>query len=185
MIPLHRGRHGATRRVACMGNSAGAAMSLWIAFHDDLAGPKADDAVARQSTRLSFAIATNGQTSYDPRFIRKLFPGYDVNQHPAIAALAGVPRGADLLALSPEQYAIYGASAPINLVTDDDPPVMLSYGGAMSDAVTSYGIGIHHPRFGVPLKEKMDALCVPCVLKAKGDPGPTPIEYIRERFGVK
>ena len=40
------------KRVASTGGSAGAGTSLWIAFHDDLADPKSDDPIARQSTRL-------------------------------------------------------------------------------------------------------------------------------------
>jgi len=38
--------------VASTGGSAGAGTSLWLAFHDDLAEPKSDDPIARESTRL-------------------------------------------------------------------------------------------------------------------------------------
>ena len=55
-------------RVASTGGSAGAGTSLWLAFHDDLADPKSDDPVARQSTRLTCVAVDNGQSSYDPRF---------------------------------------------------------------------------------------------------------------------
>ncbi len=41
------------QRVAASGGSAGAGTSLWIGFHDDLADPKSDDPVLRQSTRLT------------------------------------------------------------------------------------------------------------------------------------
>lgn len=172
-------------RVACMGNSAGAAMSLWIALHDDLADAASADPVARQSTRLTCAVGTNGQVSYNPRFIRKIFPEFDVTQHPAVAALVGVPKGTDLQSLSPQQHAAYEQAAAITHASADDPPILMSYGAALDAPVTTYGIGIHHPRFGVPLKAKLDALKVPCILKAKGDAGPTPIEFIRQQFGVK
>src|SRR5581483_6833527 len=39
------------KAVACTGGSAGAGISLWIGFHDDMAQPASDDPVMRQSTR--------------------------------------------------------------------------------------------------------------------------------------
>src|SRR5690606_38153434 len=60
-------------RFAACGGSAGAGLSLWLAFHDDMAKPDSDDPVARQSTRLKCAVVFNGQSSYDPRFTRDLF----------------------------------------------------------------------------------------------------------------
>jgi acetyl esterase/lipase len=46
-------------RVASTGGSAGAGTSLWLAFHDDLADPASDDAVARQSTCLRCVAVRN------------------------------------------------------------------------------------------------------------------------------
>src|SRR4051794_21744920 len=66
------------KKVAATGSSAGARLSLWLGSHDDLPDPKSDDPVLRQSTRLTCMSVFNGQTSYDPRFIRDLFPGKDV-----------------------------------------------------------------------------------------------------------
>ena len=62
------------KRIAATGGSAGAGISLWLGFHDDMADPKSDDPVCRESTRLTCMAVTEGQTSYDPRFIRELFP---------------------------------------------------------------------------------------------------------------
>src|SRR5262249_61449998 len=42
------------KQVAATGGSAGAGISLWLAFHDDLADPQSKDPVLRQSTRLTF-----------------------------------------------------------------------------------------------------------------------------------
>jgi acetyl esterase/lipase len=50
-------------KMAATGGSAGAGISLWLGFHDDLADPKSDDPVLRQSTRLTCMAVTNGQTS--------------------------------------------------------------------------------------------------------------------------
>jgi len=47
------------RLVASTGGSAGAGTSLWLAFHEDLADPKSDDPIARQSTRLTAVALVN------------------------------------------------------------------------------------------------------------------------------
>ena len=52
-------------RVATYGGSAGAGTSLWLAFRDDLADPKSDDPVLRESTRLTAAASSAGQATYD------------------------------------------------------------------------------------------------------------------------
>src|SRR5436190_15865617 len=39
-------------RIGATGGSAGACTSLWLALHDDLADPKSEDPIARESTRL-------------------------------------------------------------------------------------------------------------------------------------
>lgn len=62
-------------RIAATGGSAGAGLSLWLGFHDDLADPDNEDPVLRESTRLTCMSVYGGQTSYNPRFIRELFPG--------------------------------------------------------------------------------------------------------------
>src|SRR5262245_50508131 len=78
------------KRVACTGGSAGAGISLWLAFHDDLADPKSADPVARQSTRLACAMPTNMQCTYDPREIEKIVPGDAYNVAP-LKLLQGLP----------------------------------------------------------------------------------------------
>ena len=67
------------KKVAATGGSAGAGISLWLGFHDDLADPDNEDPILRQSTRLTCMSVSGGQTSYDPRFIRDLFPGTDIH----------------------------------------------------------------------------------------------------------
>ena len=46
-------------RIAAAGGSAGACTSLWLLYHDDLADPKSDDPIARESTRLYCAAVNN------------------------------------------------------------------------------------------------------------------------------
>ena len=63
------------KRIAAYGASAGGGISLWLAFHDDLADAKSSDAIAQQSSRLICAAAVGGQTTYDPREIEKKVGG--------------------------------------------------------------------------------------------------------------
>ena len=154
-------------KVACNGGSAGAGISLWLAFRDDLADPKSDDPVARQSTRLSCAAVQGAQTSYDPRWIKEKIGGR-AHEHPALQPFYGLK--ADELD-SPKAHKLYEEASPINYLTKDDPPVFLFYnepkGPLPKNAAP--GQGIHHPNFGTALKEKMDPLGIECVVRHTDD----------------
>jgi acetyl esterase/lipase len=163
-------------RVAATGGSAGAGMSLWLAFHPDLADPKSTDPVLRQSTRLKCAAVLGAQTSYDPRVIRKVVGGR-AHEHPALLPLYGLqPDEVD----SPRAHAMYEKASPVRFATADDPPVFLFYnepkGPLPADARP--GQGIHHPNFGSFLKERLDELKVPCEVRHLDD-------YAAKRQGVE
>jgi acetyl esterase/lipase len=177
------------KRVAATGGSAGAGISLWLAFHDDLADPKSDDPVRRQSTRLACAAVFNGQTSYDPRFIRQLFPGKDVYKIGALRQLFGVDLD-KLDGLPADKYKLFEECSPITHLSRDDPPVLLSYTSPLDAEVTNTGIGIHHPLFGKVLKERMDELHIPCELYAANQRvgGGTPmrtIDFLKAHLGMR
>lgn len=150
--------------------------------------PKSDDPVLRESTRLACAVVFDGQTSYDPRFIRKLFPGKDVYKHGALRQLFDADLN-KLDDLPQAKYRLFEEVSPITHLTKDDPPVLLVYNSPMDAEVTSVGIGIHHPLFGKVLKERMDELGIPCELTAAnkriGGGIPTrPIDFLKKSFGM-
>lgn len=179
------------KRVAATGGSAGAGISLWLGFHDDLADPKSDDPVACQSTRLSCMAVLGAQSSYDPRFIKKVVGG-KAHEHPALLPFYGLK--ADEVE-SEKAYKLYEEASPITHLNAGDAPAFLFYsedkGPLPADARP--GQGIHHPNFGVVLKEKMDALKIECVLRHrddhKGKPGGTledeMLEFFRRHLDVK
>jgi hypothetical protein len=176
------------KRMAATGDSAGAGLSLWLGFHDDMADPKNDDPILRQSTKLTCMVVFDGQTSYDPRFIRTLFPGKDTYKNPALAKLFGVDLD-KLDELPAEKYRLFEEVSAINHLTKDDPPVLLIYSRPIGTEITSQGIGIHHALFGKVLKEKMDALGIPCEVDAGnqrlGGGTPTkPIDFLKRYLGV-
>lgn len=170
-------------RFAACGGSAGAGLSLWLAFHDDLAQPKSGDPVERQSTRLTCAVVFNGQTSYDPRFIRDLFPGTDTYKHPALAQLFDVDLD-QLDDLPAEKYKLFEHVSAITHLSRDDVPVMLVYGQSADAPITSQGVGIHHAKFGLVLKEKMDAMGIPCVVVTgqERNKGPGRMEFLKKHL---
>jgi acetyl esterase len=178
-----------SKRFAATGGSAGAGISLWLGFHEDMADPKSDDPVLRQSTRLTCMVAFEGQTSYDPRFIRKLFPGKDIYKNGALQKLFDFdPNKLDYLPA--EKYKLFEEVSPIKHVAKNAPPVLLWYNNPIDAEITNQGIGIHHPLFGKALKEKMDALKIPCEVVAAGKrlDGGTPtrtIDFLKEHFGLK
>lgn len=157
-------------RLAATGGSAGAGISLWLGFHDDLADPDNKDPVLRQSTRLTCMAVNNGQTSYDPRFIRNLFPGSDTFKNSALAQLFDVDLD-QLDELAEAKYKLFEEVSAINHLTKDDVPVLMTYDSEMDTPISSRSIGIHHPRFGKALKDKMDPLGIECHVETGIRPG--------------
>ena len=162
------------KRIAATGGSAGAGISLWVGFHDDIADPKSDGPVKRQSTRLTAMGVFGAQTTYDPRAIAKLI-GEAAARHPALEPFYGL-HGAELQ--TERAYQLFADASPITHLSKGDPPAFLYYAEPNqplpSDAKP--GQGIHHPRFGPFLKERMDKLGIECLLHHKdeytGDPMP-------------
>jgi len=176
------------KRVGATGGSAGAAISMWLAFHDDLADPSSSDPVARQSTRLSAAVVYGAQSSLDPRFIKKLFETDQVES--ALIPLFGMSGPDDVN--DPKFHPLFEEASAINHATAGDPPVMLFYPQALAPLPpnSSGRQYIHHPKFGIVLKEKLDALGVECVLKFRKDyPDRNPIDecvtFFFAKLGVK
>jgi hypothetical protein len=182
--------------VASTGGSAGAGTSMWLAFHDDLADPDSDDPVARQSTRLTCVAVSNGQSSYDPRFAEKIgIPRPNFERHTFFLPFYNIKtEEID----SPLAYRRYEEAAPITYLSADDPPALLDYGFTNDkvDENTSLNHIVHHPKFGIALKEQMDPLGIECIvqyldkekgrrIKHGGSPDEKPVravDFIRKNF---
>lgn len=177
------------KRIGATGGSAGAGTSLWLGFHDDMADPKSDDPVLRQSTRLTCMAVQAAQSSYDPRDIKRWIGGR-ADEHPALLGFYGLTR---------EEYdtdkahKLFEAAAPINYVTADDPPVWMLYSepNAPLPENARPGQGIHHPKFGEVLKAKMDPLKIECTLhhtdeykKNGSNPAKDMVDFFARHFGL-
>ena len=173
------------KRVASTGGSAGAGISMWLAFHDDLADPNSTDPIARRSTRLTCIAVKNGQCSYDHRFNESIgLP--DFEKHPFFFPFYGIkPDQID----STKQKRLAKDAAAITHLTKGDAAALLDYNvpNEPVTAKTSMGAIVHHPTFGVVLKKRMDALGIECVVQWPGHPKEgriTPFEFIRKHFGM-
>jgi acetyl esterase len=147
------------KRFAATGGSAGAGISLWLAFHNDLADEKAEDPVRRQSTRIICALGIQAQCSYDPRWIKRNIGG-KAHEHPALQQLFRVKP--DELE-SDKAEKLYEDASPLNHLTKDDPPVMVTY-TSKDEPSDVPGAGIHSQKFGEILKAEMEKIGLSCEL---------------------
>ena len=150
------------KRIAVTGGSAGAASSMWLAYHDDLVDPKSKDPVLRQSSRVCGAIAMGGQTTLDPFLLEKKI-GPACIRHPMIWKTVGAESHEHLMKDWDKYKALSLECSPLTHVTEDDPPVWIRYGKPAPVPVIK-GDGIHHAGFGRLLKEKCTKVGIPCHL---------------------
>jgi acetyl esterase/lipase len=167
------------QRIGASGGSAGAGTSLWLGFHDDLADPKSEDPVLRQSTRLTCMAVLGAQSTYDPRVITE-WVGEAASRHPALQGFYGLkPDELD----SPRAHKLYVDAAPITHLTKDDAPVYAFYNEPRGPlpANARPGQGIHHINFGLRLKEQMDKLGLECTIRHQ-DEGKNASQEIADFF---
>ncbi|MFV0443812.1 MAG: alpha/beta hydrolase [Planctomycetaceae bacterium] len=150
-------------KIGATGGSAGACTSLWLAFHDDMADPQSDDPIARESTRLSCAAVNGAQVSLDPKELREWIPNYSYGAH-----AFGLPKLDDVMAKREELLPWIEEYSPIELVTKDDPPIALFYGGEVPVVGSSPKDPTHSGVMGVKLAEKLKKTGVDVVLVHPG-----------------
>jgi len=156
-----------TDRIALTGGSAGACTSMWILLHDDLADPNADDPVLQQSTRVAAAAVRGGQTSIDPKVIEDWL-GPNVLKHRMINMAVGEKTIEGALKNYEQHETLYKEFSPYNHLDEKDPPLFMSYGNNMTLPSENAGHGIHHPVYGVKMKEKADQAGHECHLLISG-----------------
>lgn len=155
------------KRIALTGGSAGACTSMWILLHDDLADPNATDPILRQSTRVAAAAVSAGQTSIDPKVIEPWL-GPKVLEHRMINMAVGEATIKGALDNYEKYRPLYLEFSPYNHVDKNDPPLFMTYTANMTLPSENAGHGIHHPVYGVKLKEKSDKTGHECHLLIPG-----------------
>lgn len=158
-------------RVVCFGGSAGAGISLWLAFHDDLADPDSDDPIARQSTRILAAGTMNGQPTYDIHTFREWFGVPDLAMGPAMPAFYDIEGEVDIE--KPAVKALMQNASPIShLDSNDRVSVYMTYSRPNSKVTreTPSAVWVHHVLLGLKLREAMEALGLECTVMAPDMP---------------
>lgn len=172
-------------KIAVSGGSAGAVITMWIAYKNDMADPDSDDPVCRQSTRVTCIVPIAGPTNLDPEWIRKNLGG-PPEVHSSMPVFYGVRDGNYS---EPEVKEMIKESSAIHHATADDPPTFLIYGGTLDNLPlpedASQGLLIHHPYFGKVLKDKLDELGVECEFRyGRNRPSATEIaEFLAKHLG--
>ena len=153
-------------KIACYGGSAGAGISLWLGFHEDLADPDSEDPIARQSTRIVAAGTTNGQSTYDLNTFREWFGVPDLQAGPALPAFYGVESDDDWE--SERVTKLMTDASSITHLTRDDVPVYMIYSRPNTTVTvdTSSSEWVHHVKLGLKLQEAMAGLGLECIVTA-------------------
>jgi acetyl esterase len=126
-----------------------------------------------------------GQSSYDPRFAEKIgIPRPNFERHPFFLPFYGITKEE---IDTPKAYKLYEEAAPITYLTKDDPPALLNYSLPNEEVTeqTSLNHIVHHPKFGIALKQRMDNIGVECIVQYVGHPEGRRVEavdFIRKHF---
>lgn len=156
-------------RFASMGGSAGAGVSLWLATHDDMADPKAEDPVLRESTRLVGAVCNATQATYDltrwESFLGPVKPEFSTSE----------VEGAMFYHLSsPAEFATEKGRAilrecdMLGWITKDDPPLFLNNAQVVA-APTNRGEWLHCIHHAREVKKVCTTAGVECVVAQDQD----------------
>jgi hypothetical protein len=154
------------KRIGATGGSAGGASSLWLAFHDDMADSDSSDPVARESTRLYCAAVEGAQSSLDPKQLLEWMPNYTYGAH-----AFGLKNFKEMVEQRDKILPWIKKYSAIELVTKDDPPVGLYYGGVRgAKRGEAHPDPTHSPMLGLLLAEKLKQAGVDYVLVYRDQP---------------
>ena len=169
-------------RIGASGGSAGACSSLWLAFHDDLADPRSDDPIARESTRLWCAAVTGAQTTLDPQEMVAWTPNSRYGGHafgfwanPVLPEKGNGTRDAHFAEFLAGRERILPwilEYSPLANVSAGDPPVCLIYTKEPPALGQKQKDPTHTPNFGVKLQERLQAVGGECELVHPGVESP-------------
>jgi acetyl esterase/lipase len=180
-------------RIGATGGSAGACTSLWLALHDDMADPKSDDPIARESTRLACVALSGPQTTLDPKQIREWMPNGNYGGHAFGFRKAGQQRGEEFRLLMENRDSVMKyikEYSPIELVSKDDPPIYMTFGSQNKPPVKGeeQADPTHSALYGVMLGEKLEPLGVEYLVTYPGHTDPrykNVTDFLLERLKAK
>lgn len=158
-------------RIALRGSSAGAGIALWLALHDDLADPAADDPVRRLSTKPVAVAARVTQATYDlTRWGPDVFSDY-----PEVVGGRDLAALSESFGLGQRLLSFYGIDDPaqlddpeieayradvdlLGLMDPDDPPAWVDNTYVPDVAPTDIQVLFHHSHHARAIEEQAEAV---------------------------
>ncbi|MFA6561478.1 MAG: alpha/beta hydrolase [Verrucomicrobiia bacterium] len=175
------------KRVGCFGGSAGAGASLWLAVHDDLAAPKSDDPVLRQSSRISAAACISGQASYDMTEWDKLVGEFKKEwRHGDAEHFEFYHFKSEVDFKTPSGKRVLDDCSMYRLLSKDDPPILM-ISAQPNVEPNNRGAYVHHPRHALVIKKRGDEMGVKVQIHLQGDGTAnttvTAVEFLLKHLG--
>ncbi|MCB1275890.1 alpha/beta hydrolase fold domain-containing protein [Prosthecobacter sp.] len=172
-------------RFASMGGSAGAGTSLWLATHDDMADPKAEDPVLRESTRLTCAVCNATQATYDltrwESFLGPVKPEFNTSEAEG-ALFYHLPSVADLA--TDRGKSVLKECDMLAWISADDPPLFLSNPQVVS-APTNRGEWLHCIQHAREVQKECTADHVLCIVAQDApEPKPDAVQFLLQHLKV-
>jgi acetyl esterase/lipase len=166
-------------RFAAMGSSAGAGTSLWLATHDDMVDPGAEDPVSRESTRIACAVCNATQATYDvtrwESFLGEPKPEFRTSETEA-ALFYHLPSFAELA--SEKGKSILKECDMLSWITRDDPPLLIN-NTQVVEAPANRGEWLHCIHHAREVRKHCQNAGVPClVLQDMPGEKPTPSSFL-------
>lgn len=160
-------------KVGVWGGSAGAQISMWLAFSDELADAESANPIEKESTRVTCVATRGGQTTMESDFWLKHLAKYAPGSETEFNGKTRLQTfGVETIEEADE---IAKSISALALISTDDPPIFMQYGmppnapaPSKDDPKKLRGWIVHHVDFGIALKEKMDELGVEADLKYPG-----------------
>lgn len=141
-------------RIVLVGSSAGGSAALWLALHDDMADPRSQDPVERQSTRVRGAVATEVQSTLDIVRWEEVFKEYrfSVSRLEKAKALYGIET---LQQLNDPRIVQYRHEIDLlRLMDSADPEIWVANRNISAEAPTNASTLYHHPYHARALQQQ-------------------------------
>lgn len=186
--------------IAARGGSAGAGSVLWLAYHDDIADPEADDPVFRESSKPVAVAARATQATYDlERWSTDVFGDYDemfgerdLFELAQIFGLDGMLLNfyglSDAADLAEPETAEYRAEVDLlDLMDADDPPVWVENTSTSDETPLSVDLLFHHGHHARAIERQAEKVGADAIVTF--GPGATPAvaetDFLLEALGVR
>lgn len=154
--------------IAAMGGSAGAGTSLWLTTRDDLADPKSEDPVLRESSRICACVLNGTQATYDitrwESFLGKADPAWlRAEEGPAFYGFKSLDE-----LLSEAAKPTLKECDMLTWISKDDGPVYCNI-SKDNGPIRDRGHWLHHPKHAEEIHKTCETAGVSCTLATDKD----------------